>query len=151
MIINSIFSVLLILVFTGCSAKKELVFKSIDKSSVSTIITEDDSKFSYIKKGNSFDRFCAPKGTDVEKDSSNNFSENLSDKLVKEKMDDQTSHGVVNLGGRTPDVLIIRELMYRACELTLNLNTDVNDSIEIYKMFLNSVNSSFNKISQENK
>lgn len=41
----------------------------------------------------------------------------------------------LSLGGRTENVLIVRELMYRACELVMNLNADAKTSIEIYENF----------------
>lgn len=45
----------------------------------------------------------------------------------------------LNLGGRTPAVLITRELMYRACELTSNINADNKTTIDIYSAFLEGI------------
>lgn len=45
----------------------------------------------------------------------------------------------MGLGGRSPDLLITRELMYRACELTSNLNTDKETTIALYERFLKAI------------
>ncbi|MFT5899903.1 MAG: hypothetical protein ACI97K_002568 [Glaciecola sp.] len=45
----------------------------------------------------------------------------------------------LNLGGRSPAVLITRELMYRACELASNINADDKTTIDIYSAFLEGI------------
>ena len=45
----------------------------------------------------------------------------------------------LSLGGRTPTVLITRELMYRACELAANINADSENSVAIYATFLQAI------------
>jgi hypothetical protein len=47
--------------------------------------------------------------------------------------------GVVSLGGINPAVHMTSELMYRACELSLNLNLDDKDSAKIYDAVLAAV------------
>ena len=42
----------------------------------------------------------------------------------------------IALGGRNPAVLITRELLYRACELSMNLNADSAGTLAIYREFL---------------
>lgn len=44
----------------------------------------------------------------------------------------QESQSDLALGGRSPAVLIIRELMYRSCELTLNVSASDEKAEEIY-------------------
>ena len=41
--------------------------------------------------------------------------------------------------GRTPAVLITRELFYRACELTVNANLDSKDALDLFYKVLNVV------------
>ena len=43
------------------------------------------------------------------------------------------------LGGRTSSVLITRELMYRACELSSNINADSEGTLAIYKSFIDAI------------
>lgn len=45
-------------------------------------------------------------------------------------------HDAVSLGGRSADVLLARELLYRACELAANINADRELTLKIYDQFL---------------
>lgn len=45
----------------------------------------------------------------------------------------------LSLGGRTETLLITRELMYRACELSANINADAETTIAVYASFLSSI------------
>jgi hypothetical protein len=47
-----------------------------------------------------------------------------------------SSHAATSLGGRSPLVLVTNEFLYRACELTTNMNMDVRDTVSTYNMFL---------------
>ena len=49
-----------------------------------------------------------------------------------DSISDKSSSGAVTLGGRDPTVLITRELMFRACELTLNTNAKPEAAVKIY-------------------
>jgi hypothetical protein len=40
------------------------------------------------------------------------------------------------LGGRSPSVLIARDYIYRACELSANLNLSKEETLQVYQMFL---------------
>jgi hypothetical protein len=42
----------------------------------------------------------------------------------------------IDLGGRSADVLLARELLYRACELAANVNADRELTLKIYDQFL---------------
>jgi hypothetical protein len=43
------------------------------------------------------------------------------------------SRGAVGLGGRSADVLLVRELLYRACELSANIEADPAGTLQIYE------------------
>jgi len=47
--------------------------------------------------------------------------------------------GALALGGRGEAILIARELMYRACEVAMNVNADPALTIEIYRTTLDAV------------
>lgn len=46
------------------------------------------------------------------------------------------SNSALALGGRNPAVLIARELLYRACELTSNLDLPPDKTLAVYERFL---------------
>ena len=132
-------SILFILGLVGCSSKTELAVKEIKRFGVDAIIMENDAKVTYIKEHNHVERLCASRESDDEKTSSQGLMLGLSTANQGEKVGGESTSGALSLGGRSPAVLISRELMYRACELTMNLNTDTKTSIEVYKMFLDSI------------
>lgn len=47
-----------------------------------------------------------------------------------------SSHAATSLGGRSPLVLVTNEFLYRACELTTNMNMDVKNTVSTYILFL---------------
>ena len=50
---------------------------------------------------------------------------------------DEATQGSLSLGGRNPAVLITRELMYRACELSNNLNLSTPETLKLYRDVMN--------------
>ena len=42
----------------------------------------------------------------------------------------------MNMGGRSPGVLVLREILYRACELVLNTDASPEQALAIYKHFI---------------
>ena len=128
-----------ILSLVGCSNKTELAVNEIKRSGVDAIIMDNSAKVTYIKEHKHIDRFCASRGSDVEQTSSQGLMLGLSSGNQGENIGEDSTNGALSLGGRSPVVLLTRELMYRACELTMNLNTNKKDSIDVYKMFLDSI------------
>jgi hypothetical protein len=49
------------------------------------------------------------------------------------------SRGTVALGGRDPAVLIAREMLYRACELSINLNLNTADALRLHRDVLDAI------------
>ena len=132
-------SILFTIGLVGCSSKAELAVKEVKRFGVDAIVMDNSAKVTYIKEHNHVDRFCASRESDVEATSSQGLMLGLSSVGQGEDIGENSTNGALSLGGRSPAVLITRELMYRACELTMNLNTDTKTSIEVYKMFLDSI------------
>jgi len=59
----------------------------------------------------------------------------------KEGVARQRTRGGERLGGRSADVLLSRELLYRACELAANLHADQELTLKIYDRFLTTLES----------
>ncbi len=119
-------------VLSGCSAQSRFGVRQIDRDGVDTIITSNEAKVTYIKQHGHVDRFCAYRESDVETADSQGVVLGIGSESIGE----DSNTNAVALGGRSPAVLLARELMYRACELTMNLNTDEAKTIEVYRMFL---------------
>ncbi|MGE4418895.1 MAG: hypothetical protein AB7D38_03550 [Sulfurimonas sp.] len=131
---------LLMLNFTGCAVKGDLFTKEIDRSGIDLIVMEEGSKVTYLKDPNTLERFCASREIDTTKTFNEGLGLGLSAGGTQEQISGGEGTGAIALGGRSPAVLITREMMFRACELALNLNLDSEKTIEIYKMFLEYTN-----------
>jgi hypothetical protein len=124
--------------FSGCSNKvPEPVSKKI--KDVEALILTDDHKVTYIKKRGGIDRFCSSPETDAVSSYEKGFSFGVNTIATSDGVGEQSGRSELGLGGRSPAVLISREFLYRACELSVNLNANSEDTISIYKMFLKSL------------
>lgn len=129
-----------LLTFTGCYSQNSLNVHEVKRDGINAVIMDNSSKVTHFKEHGNLERFCASRSADVEQTSSSGFIAGFSTPVQGENIGEQASNGALSLGGRSPSVLITRELIYRACELSLNLNADQETTIKIYKMFLNSIN-----------
>lgn len=125
-------TVLMVLFLSGCSSKS-LDVVHVDRNSLDAIVNDNSADVSFIKEKANAEKVCAYRDADAQNVSHQGIEATVNGKGIAET----SGSNALSLGGRSPAVLIIRELMYRACELTLNTNSDQNSSIEIYKMFLN--------------
>ncbi len=132
--------IFIILNITGCSVKNDLFTKEIKRSGIDLIVMEEGSKVTYLKDNNTLERFCASREIDTTETFNEGLGLGLSTGGVQENISGGKGTGAVALGGRSPAVLITREMMFRACELSLNLNLDSEKTIEIYKMFFEYTN-----------
>ena len=139
-ILKSSLIIFIILNITGCSVKNDLFTKEIKRSGIDLIVMEEGSKVTYLKDSNTLERFCASREIDTTETFNEGLGLGLSTGGVQENISGGEGTGAVALGGRSPAVLITREMMFRACELSLNLNLDSEKTIEIYKMFFEYTN-----------
>jgi hypothetical protein len=137
---NLILLVIIFALLSGCAGivaapgttEKELV----ERDGVDVALIPAAYREVYFSQTTSEDRHCRAPDPD--------FTVQQSDQLnISLPIDGEDSVGggetqsSMNLGGRTPTVLLTRELMYRACELAVNTNANQETSIAIYDKFLN--------------
>jgi len=124
--------------FLGCSSKtsKPTV---LERDNVSAISNTADLQMTFIKKHGDLDRYCGSRQSDVADTRSSGATLGVGTIGKSENIGEGSSQGALSLGGRSPSVLIVREMLYRACELTMNLNTDTKTTIEVYSKFLDSI------------
>lgn len=125
-----------LLMTTGCTvAPPEPAVR--DVGPISSISNTSDVQTTIIKKHGDPERYCAARQSDVADTRSVGGSIAVSGAATgSEGISEGSSQGALALGGRSPAVLIVREMMYRACELSLNLNADNDETMEIYKLFM---------------
>ena len=97
----------------------------------------DDLQNAFLKTRPSQTKLCLEPSPDVALSSGGglNAATPLGDSIGLTETSKATS-----LGGRSDMTLVTRELMYRACELSLNTNASPAETISIYETFLSTLN-----------
>ncbi len=125
---------------TGCSSPS---FRPMEKmeheNGIAINSSASDAQSTYVKSSLTDARFCTETDTDFSKTSASGFDLGIGTGASTESVGEKSSQGAVTLGGRDPAVLLARELMYRACELTLNINADQMLALKIYEGTLDAV------------
>lgn len=98
-----------------------------------------DLQFSFLKERTSNEYFCDSRPSDVADTSGVSIGLSASMPGAREGVSGGSSRGAVDLGGRSPAVLITREMMYRACEMIMNLHLNKKEALELYMETLRSV------------
>lgn len=103
--------------------------KLFEREGVSMITVPSNSRETYFSDPTSRERHCRAPSPDV----SITASEGVSLSALRQGVSEDASKGALSLGGRDPAVLITRELMYRACEASNNLNLGADESLKFYR------------------
>lgn len=121
-----------ILVITGCSTATPKPTITDNFNGIHIYSTTSQIQSSFLKDKGSNQHFCDARGSDVADTHSDGFG--ISAALVgkNEGISESSSHGAVALGGRSPAVLITREVMYRTCEMIMNLDLDNEVALDLY-------------------
>ena len=99
----------------------------------------EDLDVAYIKAQSGPERLCSPRFGD----SAEGFSQAIgltvgAPGVGTQGTQDGNAVRSISLGGRDPAVLMLRELLYRACELSMNLNLDKEETLKVYGKILSS-------------
>ncbi len=129
-IVPALITLVLCLAVSACGAfgggsrnKVEL----IDRDGIDLIAAPAGHLPIIMKAGTSKERTCAGRLPDAIMDSSFGLS------LPTKGMGVGTNNTDLALGGRSPQVLIVRELFFRLCEMSLNADLGTADMITLYK------------------
>lgn len=126
----------IIFLFTACSSSTNPVPNITEHGGLSTFTVTEDTETSLIKSPQSLQRFCAARESDAISAPQTGVSLGFGLGGAKESLGTTSGSGAMSLGGRDPLVLITREVMYRVCELSLNHNLSKEETLELYKHFL---------------
>lgn len=130
--------ILILILIQGCSVpqRKANVLK-VDPAGVTAISYPTELRGAYfIKKGSDI-RVCAEPTPDVSLESLQKLTANLkvnssATKNVDSKIAAELNTKVIQLAGRTELLLLARELLYRACEISLNTEISDESVLTIY-------------------
>ena len=122
--------------FSACSTNTVPTPNIHAHGGLSTFTVTEDTETSLIKIPNSVQQFCAARESDAISAPQSGLSLGFGVGGTKESVGATSSSGALSLGGRDPLVLITREFMYRVCELSLNHNLTKEETLELYKYFM---------------
>jgi hypothetical protein len=126
------------LVLASCSSTKadkdKIIFNRPGGTDI--ILIPDNFVASYITSSVNNERNCLAPAPDVTDSSADSLKLGDAAGDAVGLTDGETTKG---LGDITPNLLLARELLFRACELTSNINADTETSITIYNSFLKSI------------
>ncbi len=132
------FTIILMISFiTGCAIAPSIEPTVSDFKGIHIYSTTADQQSTIMKDHNSTERFCLARGADVADTESAGVGASFGINSKNESLTDGSSRGAVTLGGRNPAVLITRELMYRTCEIIMNLNLTKEESLKLFAETLN--------------
>jgi len=123
--------IVMISFITGCATPSMDPTVS-DLKGIRIYSTGADQQSTIMKDINSTERFCLARGADVADTESAGIGASFGLNSKNESLSEGSSVGAVELGGRNPAVLITRELMYRTCEMMMNLNLTKEESLKLF-------------------
>lgn len=123
------------LALSGCAALMPAPDgKIFERGGVSMVVVPSGSRETYFSDPKSLERHCRAPSPDVSLTSSEGVSFNVPSPVGGGVgVGEDASTGALGLGGRSPAVLISRELLYRACELANNLNLPREQSLKLFQ------------------
>lgn len=101
-----------------------------------THTTTEETETNLIKSPEDLHRYCAARESDAISAPQSGLSLGFGLGATKEDVSTTAGGAALSLGGRDPLVLITREFMYRVCELSLNHNLNKEETITLYKYFI---------------
>ncbi|MCB1647610.1 MAG: hypothetical protein KDI36_19265 [Pseudomonadales bacterium] len=123
----------------GCSHSRHYLQSDAPANGMVLSTTSDDAQVTYIKTAASDLRYCTETNIDYAQTESSGLSTSFGVKGASDSVGDQSADGVVSFGGRDPAVLIVRELMFRACEFNANMNADPRMALTVYAGTLDAI------------
>ncbi len=126
---------------TGCSVTPPTPSITDSLGGVKVYSTTSAMQSSFVKSRNSREHFCDSRMSDVADTASASVGLGASVIGKSESLNEGASRGAVSLGGRSPAVLITREVMYRTCEMVMNLDLNKKEALDLYIQTLNLVKS----------
>lgn len=130
----------------GCATpQREVKVLNLDETKSSVLTYPSDLRGAYIPKTNASLKFCAEPAPDVALDSLQKLATSLQANLPSgvsggASISTEFSSKVVELAGRTQLLLIAREMLFRACELSLNYPSEKDEAFKLYREVVTLIN-----------
>jgi hypothetical protein len=136
-----IFAAFYLLALVGCSSISREDAVKIERvpENSSVIYANAEHRMMMIADPKNSKRFCAEPPPDASLSVTDSDVEKVSVLGKEEKMGDTASAVASSLGGRNSTVLLARDILYRACELSANTNANFEQSRELFLQSLKTI------------
>ncbi len=126
------------LLVSGCSSVYAPIPHQVALQSDTALASTAVINHTFIRSKNDNILVCSQNSADAAFDQGSNESLNASLPTgSSEGIGNQSSADDVEMSGRTPSLLMARELMYRSCEFAANYNLNKEDAQALYEKTLN--------------
>lgn len=115
----------LVLLVTGCSTTS---VTPIQLGGINMVSNDAESQLLVIYTPEDREKMCLTPPPDAVATSSQGFAIGVPGETVAET----SGHGAAVMGGRSPAVLISREVFYRACELAMNYKLSKDEALALF-------------------
>lgn len=140
-----VLSQLFLWLLSGCAAIDAIGDKDsiriVKRNGLDIHSTSPGHSLVVTRDNGSTEKYCAGRPPDLVDDKS--FAVNLP--VPGKNLQMGTGSNELSLGGRSPDVLIVREVLYRFCELSINQNLSSAETVgvfrELYPLILKALSS----------
>jgi hypothetical protein len=120
----------------GCGALRgpEATASVFDRNGTDVVVDHQNGIAYHITPATALEKVCRSPAPDVVVGTSAAVSESMPLKaLGGEQASVSSQFDAVNLGGRNPAVLIVREIFYRGCELAINHDLSAEQSLALFR------------------
>lgn len=129
----------ILFIISGCSISPPKPGITTTVGGIKIYSNTADLQSSFLKSSNSSEHFCDSRIADTVDTASNSIGLGASFAGKDESVSEGSSRNAIALGGRSPAVLITREVMYRTCEMIMNLGLSKEEALALYIQTLNLV------------
>ncbi len=139
---KSMACVMLVLLLSACASSMEKISIKAEETTVSGInivSNHPDIINTYVQPIGNQSVICLEPDPDFTSAYSGSFSLGANMGGNSSTISASDGETAVTAGGLSPMVLIARELLYRACELSMNTNATPDQQIAIYQTFLKTI------------
>ena len=124
----------------------------VEQSGLIVKTVAEGERVMLIKSPDDLEKVCSPRESDEGLSFSKGWNVSIPTEIGTVGAGDEIGDGAVALGEPSDLVQLAREMIFRACELTLNLDADAEQTVVIYDRFLSAferIAASFSQSSAE--
>lgn len=130
-------SIFVVALLSACTDSPHPPSTMHDRTAVDVVLDHQTGASYIIHDNTGLEQVCASAGPDVVTGSSRSGEVSRPSIEGEKSISHSRTFSADNLGGRSPAVLITREMLYRACELTVNQRLSKSEAVKLFEFVVN--------------